>query len=158
MFKKCSIFVLLLMFLAIAFSIETVSVVANEKEQTQYLHADYLKDYDELNLLEEFQYSFVGKIDSYISTSQYNGYGTDIPYSYFYVNILEEVKGDVEDRIVIKFYGGYNEENKLILLDGMSYPQVNETYRFYCNKTNCSYDLDGRTIDNSYVITMNQNL
>ena len=45
-----------------------------------------------------------------------------------------------------------------MLLENMSYPQIGEIYQFYCFKTNLSFSDDGRTIDNSYLITMECNM
>lgn len=156
--KKGTILFLSLLVAILFIFTNSIDVKAKQKEEAIFLHADYLTNYDEVDLLEEFDYSFIGEIDSYIFTSYFNGHGTDIPYTYFYVNVLETIKGEVEDKIIIKFYGGYDENNNLILLEGMTYPQKNEKYQFYCNKTNLSYDIDGRTINDSYVIAMKRNL
>ncbi|MCK9536365.1 MAG: hypothetical protein M0R05_02055 [Bacilli bacterium] len=162
MIKKCGQYVLILALFSILFGLNLFSFEKSNdlvlKDTVQTVHADFGKDYSQSNLLEEFDYSFLGKIDSYICTSQFNGYGTEIPYSFFKVNVLHTYKGELEKTIIIKFYGGYDENNNLILLENMTYPQKNEAYIFYCNKTTLNYDADERTLDNSYVITMPYNL
>ncbi|MDE6656638.1 MAG: hypothetical protein K2J85_06585, partial [Anaeroplasmataceae bacterium] len=124
-----------------------------------YIHADYAKDFENLDLMEEFDYCFIGIVDSYIQTSQYNGYGTEIPYSYFYVNVTKNLKGRTDKKIIIKFYGGYDEtDDSFILCDEMEYPEIGTEYKFYCNKTLYSFAEDNRTIDSSFVISMKYNM
>ena len=60
---------------------------AIENDAINYKCADYEKDYSLLNLKDEFNYSFKGQVISYIGTSQYNGNGTNIPYTYFNVDV-----------------------------------------------------------------------
>ena len=40
----------------------------------------------------------------------------------------------------------------------MCYPSIGEIFYFYCNKTNLTFEEDGRTINNSYTITSNYNM
>ena len=61
--------------------------ILNVENNISYLSADYAKDYSKLDLLEEFDFSFDGVIIFYLSTSQYNGFGTNIPYSYFNLKV-----------------------------------------------------------------------
>ena len=140
------------------FRINKSSTKSNFDVKTKYFYADYSKNYEDLNPLEEFNYAFKGKIDSYITTSQFNGNGTEIPYTFFNVKVLEKIKGNVEDNVIIKFYGGYDLEGNLLLLENMCYPSIGEIFYFYCNKTNLTFEEDGRTINNSYTITSNYNM
>lgn len=157
MSKRIYLFVLLVLVLFSSFSVENNYVCASS-DDVLYLHADYYKDYDNVNVLEEFDYSFVGEISDYISTSQFNGNVTDIPYTYFYVNVLEVNKGELNAVVVIKYYGGYNSDNTLVLLENMLYPEIDEIYQFNCNLTNNSFEDDGRTINNSLVICIEYNM
>ncbi len=125
---------------------------------TQYIHAEYNKNYDETNILDEFDYCFKGRVSSYIQTSQYNGNGSDIPYSFFNVDVTHNIKGNTENSIIIKFYGGYTEDNTLVLLEGMSYPEIGEEYMFYCDQTRYTFEEDNRTLDFSYVVSMKENM
>ena len=119
---------------------------------TIYYHADYVEDQENIDLLDRYSYAFRGKVVSYISTSLYNGNGTDIPYSYFEVEPYEVIKGDISDNVIIKFYGGYDGNGDLVLLEGMEYPEIDKNYKFYCDMTSLDYEDDGRTIDHSLVI------
>ncbi len=132
--------------------------MAETEKQVKYVHADYDRDYSNIDLMEAFDYSFVGVINSKLSTSQYNGIGLNIPYTYFSVDVKQKTKGKISDFITIKFYGGYNNEGELILFDGLDYPRVGEIYKFYCNQTKLNFKDDGRTLDNSYVISMQYNI
>lgn len=126
--------------------------------EVQYLNADYNENYSNMNLVEKFDNVFKGKIESFISTSQYNGNGTDIPYSFFKVRVLEIMKGDLDDVITIKFYGGYDLDNNLTLFKNMQYPKIGRNYYFYCNQSNLAFKDDGRTIDFSYTISTEYNM
>ncbi len=130
----------------------------NLNNEIQYLNADYDEDYSNINLVEKFDNVFKGRIDSYIGTSQYNGNGTDIPYTFFKVNVLEKIRGKLKKDITIKFYGGYDLDGNLILLKNMQYPIIEKSYYFYCNQSNLKFEDDGRTIDYSYTISMEYNI
>jgi len=117
----------------------------NLNNEIQYLNADYDEDYSNINLVEKFDNVFKGRIDSYIGTSQYNGNGTDIPYTFFKVNVLEKIRGKLKKDITIKFYGGYDFIIEI-------------SYYFYCNQSNLKFEDDGRTIDYSYTISMEYNI
>jgi len=130
----------------------------NITKQEIILRANYSEDFDNIDLMEHYDYAFIGQVISYRETRQYNGNGTNVPYSYFNVNVVKTFKGTLEDNIVIKFYGGYDEDNNLVLFENMNYPEVYQTYKFYCNKTNIINSNDGRTIANSFVISNPYNM
>lgn len=126
--------------------------------KVEYIHADYTKDYDNLNLEDEYDYVFLGEVTEYVTTSQYNGHGSNIPYSYFKVKVLNITKGILDENITIKFYGGYDEEGVLLLIEDLTYPELNKKYQFYCNKSLLSLEQDGRTFQDSYVISTKFNM
>ncbi len=160
--KRTSISKFILVVILVILPLFRTNKLISEKShfdvEAKYFYSEYSKDYANLNLFEEFNYVFRGKIDSYISTSQFNGNGTEIPYTFFNVKVLEQIKGNLEENIIIKFYGGYNLEGTLLLLENMSYPNIGEIFYFYCNKTNLTFEEDGRTINNSYAITSHYNI
>ncbi len=127
--------------------------------QIKFLNGDYA--YEGLNEAEKvlnFDNHFVGTIKNIHSVSQFNGKGTPVPYTYFNVTVNKVIKGNVDDEVVIKFYGGINEENDLILLDDLSYPIIGEKYSFYSNKSNILFSEDQRTITNSFVVSNKTNM
>jgi hypothetical protein len=67
-----------------------------------------LPEYDSIDeLIESYDYAFIGEIDSYIETNQYDGTGWEIPYSFYYVNIEFAIKGNMtSNKEIIKYYGG----------------------------------------------------
>jgi hypothetical protein len=133
-----------------------MTVKALEKPvEARYLLPDYFCDIENTENPEElFDYKFEGIILGVESVSQYNGNGTDIPYTYYKVKVTKEIKGDVEGEVIIKYYGGYNEEGELLLLENAELPETREKYTFYCNRTKLTYRHDERTIDGSYVISI----
>lgn len=100
-----------------------------------------------------FDYCFEGIVSKVESVSQYNGFGTNIPYTFYRVRVINEIKGNVDNEVIIKFYGGYNEQGELILIENTSLPEIGEIYTFYCNRTQLSFNDDQRTIDGSFVIS-----
>ena len=149
MSKKIYILFIVLM----SIFLENIIISNSSIAKRTYLNTLLMNDYSKNEVLENLDYKFEGCIISKITTSQFNGNGTDIPYTYYYVKISNIFKGSIiEEKVVIKYYGGYDKENNLILLEGMEMPVINEKYIFYCNKTKSSFELDGRTINGSYVI------
>lgn len=147
--------------LTLLFSLISFSIIIddlNVNAQTKYLHADYEQDYGNVDLYDAFDYAFVGKVVSYINTSQYNGYGTNLPYSFFTVDVLNVYKGNIDSNIIIKFYGGYDNNNNLILFEDMELPEIGVTYIFHCQKTVLSFEDDFRTLDGCFPITMKYNM
>ena len=132
--------------------------IESVKNNIMYLHADYNKDYSQINLLDEYDYSFVGIIDKYITTKEYDGTGTNIPYTYYRVIVLDVIKGQLDNDVIIKFYGGKASNGETILLNNTKIPEKGKIYKFYCNKTKYSPIQDTRTIENSYVINSEYNM
>lgn len=121
--------------------------------KTNTFHPEYYLDLESKESpLDYFDYCFEGFATKVEHVSQYNGFGTDIPYTYFRVKVTKEIKGDVEKEVLIKYYGGYNEAGELELMNDATMPELGEIYTFYCNRTTLTYKDDGRTIDGSYVI------
>lgn len=111
-----------------------------------YLHAEYVQsDY----ISKSFNYKFSGKILKKINTEFKESNNQIIPYTYFKVKVEKKLKGEILDNIIIiKFYGGFDSKNKLILLENMDYPNINTTYTFKCNKP----------INNLYIISSKENM
>ena len=95
-------------------------------DATKIYSANYIDDYETADLLETFDYAFIGKVTSLVGSSQYNGNGMEIPYTFFNVKITNVKKGELASNIVIKFYGGYDEENKMARL----VDETNEDYLY----------------------------
>ena len=141
----------------IAFSLLSSTITLNaldNTERTSYLQPDYFSDLENTeDLIGLFDYCFEGMLFKLEGVSQYNGNGTDIPYTFYRVKVTKKVKGIVDNQVIIKFYGGYNEEGELILPENATMPEIGEIYTFYCNRTKLNYKDDQRTIDGSYIIS-----
>ena len=100
--KKIYMLILALLVLySIAFCSNT-EIKAINNNNIIYYSANYEVDFTNSKLLEIFDYAFVGKVESKIYTSQYDGKGMQIPYTYFEVSVIEERKGNLEETIKIK--------------------------------------------------------
>jgi len=142
------------MILVVGISTSIKVLARNDQKNISYIYADYYYDYRNIdNMIDTFEYCFRGVIIENIGVSQFNGNGVDIPYTYFKVRVTEAIKGMVNPEVIIQYYGGYNEENELILLEDAVYPKVGDKYTFYCIKTSTSLREDGRTVDGSYTIS-----
>lgn len=149
-----------LKFILLFLMIFVVSITANIRVHAQntatnvhYVHADYEHNYNTAeSIIDLFDYCFKGVIVENVGVSQFNGNGFDIPYTFFRVRVTEQVKGVVNREVIIKFYGGFNQKNELILLEGSELPVIGGKYTFYCDQTKTRFRDDGRTIDDSYVI------
>lgn len=98
-----------------------------------------------------FDYIFIGKIDEIVGISQYDGTGTDIPYTLYSISIFEYLKGQgpIDEEIV--FYGGTNELDELILYMGTTeLPKVDQYYIFLSNKSANDY---GRIKEGQFIIS-----
>ena len=156
--KKIYMLILALLVLySIAFCSNT-EIKAINNNNIIYYSANYEVDFTNSKLLEIFDYAFVGKVESKIYTSQYDGKGMQIPYTYFEVSVIEERKGNLEETIKIKFYGGYDDVGNLHLFDEMEYPEINSYYKFYCNKSSANIINDSRTLEGSYIISTPYNM
>ncbi|MDE7264144.1 MAG: hypothetical protein K2N64_05745 [Anaeroplasmataceae bacterium] len=97
---------------------------------------------------------FVGKIIMEVETNQYNGFGIDIPFTFYEVETLDHIKGNGDKQECICFYGGkvylntwelYTENNEI--------PQVNQYYLIFTNRTSGT---NVRIKENDYIIAQNQ--
>ena len=135
--KKILNFVLLIACVFILISFKSGKVIR--------LQADFLTDVT-------YDYDFECVIDDIIYTSQFNGQGSKIPYTFFKAKLIKQNNGnDMEGEISIKFYGGYDNKNNLILYENMDMLELGESYHIIANKT--SVYNDNRTLSNSFVIS-----
>lgn len=98
-----------------------------------------------------FDYIFIGKINEIVGISQYDGTGTDIPYTLYSISIFEYLKGQgsIDEEIV--FYGGTNEIDELVLYVGTTeLPKVDQYYIFLSNKSSNDY---GRITEGQFIIS-----
>jgi len=160
--KDVKVFLCLLLSFFTAFivvSSTALPVTAFSQNIRTTLHADYLVDYNTVDDISSvFDYSFSGEVTEYISTSQYNGNGTDIPYSFYQVNVIDVFKGNVGKSVIITFYGGVNEEGILVLFQDSVLPVIGEKYMFFSNMVTSSGKEDGRNIKGSYAICVSYSM
>lgn len=122
-----------------------------------YQSAIYIDEIADEEVMDNYNYAFIGKVDNVISTSQYNGQGTNIPYTYYNVSVEHTLKGDLPLNVSIKFYGGYNEDNVLEQLEELPLPMMGKYYLFFSDIVNSNFN-DGRTEYNCFPISNPHNM
>jgi hypothetical protein len=106
----------------------------------------------EEELIDYFDYFFTGEIVEYLSTSQYDGNGFDIPYTYFSVRCTESFNGDNLNQLeTIKYYGGVDEDGYAILNEDIIVPEIGNEYQFLVNRLDDD-QLDSRSLEDSLVV------
>ena len=127
-----------------------VSVMLNCALSTNVKHisADF---YDKGR--DDYEYELICEIDKILDTKQYDGTGTNIPYTFYKAKVLENYRTYVENEIVIKFYGGVDTDGNVILFEGMQPLVVGEKYIIFADKSRA---FDGRYFDNALVVSCPQ--
>ena len=98
-----------------------------------------------------FDYIFVARVDSYISTQQYDGIGTDIPYTFYNIDDIDYLQGNGSEIGKIAFYGGVNKNNRLELFMGSEeLPSVDTYYLFIVQKSTSS---NGRIEEGTFIVS-----
>jgi hypothetical protein len=153
LFSKIQIVCTLFLFIFVFVSLQVTPVHASENMSPIIVKAEYAIDYDSVEDMSTlFDYSFVGIVKKYLDTSQYNGYGSNIPYTFFEVKVTEEIVGDVENSVVITFYGGANEKGTMVLMENGEMPAIDQEYLFYANKV-VDEQGGGRNLQNTFIIS-----
>lgn len=131
--------------IVIMFFLVFVILCISPKVNMFTVKADYIEKDNE-----SYQYEFVCEITDIIETKQFKGEGTNIPYTYYSARVIDKIKGELETNIVIKFYGGYDESNNLILMENMNYLKVNDCYYIFADKSKA---FDNRYVEDALVIS-----
>jgi len=129
----------------------SVTWILIPKNDTRFIYGDLLYNPSDINeVVSNFDYIFVARIDSYISTQQYDGIGTDIPYTFYHVDDIDYLKGEGTEIADLAFYGGTNWLNRLIMFNGVEeLPSVDSYYLILSNKTSSD---NGRIQEGTYVV------
>lgn len=117
-----------------------------------YAMADY-KD-------EQFECGFKGIIKEETNFIQADDNGFDIPNTFYKVLVTNVYKGevDIDENIIIKYYGGYDSNDNLVLLSGMFLPKINEEYYFNCNRSKSNLGNDLKMKDHCFVVSCPKNM
>jgi len=116
--KKLLIFMLFIFFSII----EINAITTNDIQQTIYSKALYSSEVYDIN------YCWEGIILNEISLEA--NHKSLIPITFFKTEIISKDYHEYRDEAIIGFFGGYVDD-KLFLLEDMTYPQINEKYYFY---------------------------
>ena len=86
--------------------------------------------------IDKHEYVFVAKVNDLVKTKQYDGTGTDIPYTFYSIDQIEFIKGEKQsDESLLCFYGGRKYIFFYSLLNSNDERiQENEYYLFIANQ------------------------
>lgn len=120
-----------------------------------YLNSNIVLYKTDKEYIDSYDYVYIGKVDKELTTKGYDGTGTDIPYTFYQISIVENLKGVAEDTERICFYGGkeylntwtlYNENSELLEKD--------KIYLFFTNKKNPNSE-NNRADKDDFIIVRN---
>lgn len=105
--------------------------------------------------IDAHDYVFVAKVEDLITTKKYDGTGTDIPYTFYKIKIIDYLKGEGSNTGTICFYGGIDYLNTWTLYrSNDEVLEINKYYLFFTNKKSESSKND-RIGKNDFIITRN---
>ncbi len=100
-FKYKRIIYLFILLISLLFILESFSLIQLSSKQQIIWKNDYVITYESTNV-------FIGQIEKYEGTAQYFGIGTPIPYTYYEVKVIDNLKGNTNSESHIIYYGGRN--------------------------------------------------
>lgn len=114
-----------------------------KNKETRYVNLDLAYNpTDAEDMFDFFDYINVAQITKHLKTvSGSNNIGFS-PISYYEVEISESIKGKVDDKITIIFYGGYAKKGVLVLPHGGQLPVINSYYLIFANKRSDDFMLN----------------
>ncbi len=106
--------------------------------------------------IDKHEYVFIAKVNDLVKTKQYDGTGTDIPYTFYSIDQIEFIKGEKQsDESLLCFYGGRKYIFFYSLLNSNDERiQENEYYLFIANQK-AKNSTNRRIGKNDFIITNN---
>ncbi len=94
-------------------------------------HANIIVDSSNLEKFSGLvDYVFIGKVTNTIGT-YFDEELPEIPYTKYEIEVIENLKGNLIDKIEVSKNGGYNKDGNLIKFDEHGLPENNQIYIFY---------------------------
>lgn len=105
--------------------------------------------------IDAHDFVFVAKVEEELKTKKYDGTGTDIPYTFYRIKIVNYLKGNGENEGKICFYGGKKYLNTWSLYrSNDEILEINQYYLFFTNKK-ISTSINNRIGKDDFIITRN---
>lgn len=105
--------------------------------------------------IDAHDYVFIAKVEKEIDTKKYDGTGTDIPYTFYQIEIIKYLKGEGESNGIICFYGGKEYLNTWTLYKSNDeLPIISGVYLFFTNKK-IENSVNTRINEENYIIARN---
>lgn len=115
----------------------------NSKKETKYVNLDLAYNpTDAVEMYDTFDYIYVGKITKHLKTEHTSDNDGFNPISYYEVEVRESIKGKVAEKITVKFYGGYDKDGSLVLVNGGILPVIDSYYLIFANKQSDDFMLN----------------
>lgn len=117
---------------SVIFEVETTTIeIQNIESPTQpIVSATFLYDIEIPNeVVNQNDFVFVGKVTKHLYTTT-DMDKTILPLTYYEVELLDNIKGEIERKIVLCNFGGYAEDGYLYMLEENTLPIVDEIYIF----------------------------
>lgn len=129
--------------LAIAFSLALVFVtslsVIFKENKVEYLTSNIQLYYTDKELVNSYNNIFVAKVNSIKETKYHKDNHYDVPYTYYDIDVIDSLKGEVSGNSSLCFYGGNKGfKNDVYLRENDELIKENEYYLFftYSNENN----------------------
>lgn len=125
------------------------------QNRINYKESDYFVTLEtEKDLVQYYDNIFVATVEKNVGTKKYDGTGTNIPYTFYDITIIEMLKGEENDESRLCFYGGKDYLNTWTLIkDNDVLLEIGETYLFFANKTKGN---NNRVQSEDYILTISQ--
>lgn len=151
------LFVGVFLFLDNKFNIGKLSdSIGNAKIKTVYISSDIILYENDYELVNAFDYVFVGKIIEEVETKQYDGTGTNIPYTFYKYKEVEFLKGEIPEKEgLMCFYGGLESKYQKHLFNWND--EILEEGKYYLFLTNKRVEnsVNKRIGENDYILGHN---
>ncbi len=111
-----------------------VIVPVSLNQRVTYIDGDKIIYESDKEFVDAFDYVFIARVTKKLGTKKYDGTGTDIPYTFYSLEVEEFFKGDGEKDERLCFYGGKNTLGTELYTMNDQMPSVGEYYLFILNR------------------------
>lgn len=123
---------------------------------TKYDKSDVVIFDSDHELIETFDYVFIGKVIEEVETKQPDGTGTSVPYTFYKIKEIEFLKGEKpEEEGLICFYGGMESKDVRMLCEFNDELLVEGQYYLFIMSKRTENSTNKRIGENDYVLARN---
>lgn len=146
----------LISFIMIILIFSTIFYFSFSEPKVKYIDSDIDIPENDKVFVDGSEYVFIGKINQKEETKQYKGKGTDIPYTFYSVEYVHFLKGELlSEDSKICFYGGEGAFNTIELLTHNDEVLIEEEYYLFLCNDKTKNSTNDRIGENDYIINCN---